>query len=155
MRLYHDGKTYLFRGQQSHTSSDPASSAGSQGKSLLDTESLHDLQVHDSRVPVGEVLRLCACGAMAERLDGEQVDGIGQVLCSKLRLKERRGCAHGVDEHEGGLAGVDSRARDTIAGIDASEVGNTDGSFGGHFWYTMVLIRVYSKKREIERRNQE
>jgi hypothetical protein len=75
---------------------------------------------------------------MAEGFDGEQVDLISEFLSRELCFKERGCGAHGVDEHKGRFARVDARARDTIAGIDASEVGNLDSRFGSHSCKKMI-----------------
>lgn len=125
-------ETYPLRGQNGHTGDHPSTLTRAKSKSLLDIELVHDLQGHDGSVPVGEVLDRTAGGAVAERLDGQQVDGIRQRLAVELVVVERDGCAHGVDEDDGGLGGVDLVPGKAVAGRDATEVGDLDGGCGCH-----------------------
>ena len=67
---------------------------------------------------------------MAEGLDRQQVDGVGQGLAVELLIVECRSRAHGVDEHERGLCGVD--AGGSVASADAAQVRNTDCGFRRH-----------------------
>jgi hypothetical protein len=66
-----EGETY---GQEGHADGDPAALAGAEDEGFGDAEGGHDLEVHDGRVPVGEGFGLGACGAVAEELDGEEVN---------------------------------------------------------------------------------
>ena len=69
---------------------------------------------------------------MAERLNGEEVDGICEGLAVELRIEQGRGCAHGVDEDEGGLCGVDAVAGQAVPGVDAAQMGYFDGRLCSH-----------------------
>lgn len=124
--------TYHLRRAQSHSDDDPTPLAGTQCKSLLDTEGPHHLQGHFRRVPVRVVFGGGAGGAMAERLNGEEVDGICEGLAAELLIKQGRGCAHGVDEDDGGLCGVDVDAGQAVAGADAAQMGYLDGRLCSH-----------------------
>lgn len=48
--------TYLFWCQKCHSYRDPSTLARTQYKRLGDAQGIHDLDVHNGRVPVGEVL---------------------------------------------------------------------------------------------------
>jgi hypothetical protein len=70
---------YLLRRQQRHAHSNPAALARAKNKRLVDTESLHDLQVHGSRVPVRPVRRgVRPRLAMAEEFNGDEVHCVGE-----------------------------------------------------------------------------
>ena len=82
--------------------------AGAEDKGLSDAESIEDLDVpgsvlgekeglvvanlrldrysHYRRVPICKVLRLCASLAVAEKLNGDEIHGICQLLVLILRL---------------------------------------------------------------------
>lgn len=81
-------KTYPFGGKERHADHDPASLAGAESEGLGDAEGIHDLERHDGGVPVREVLRGGGCGTVPEGLDGQEVDGICQVLAGELRVVE-------------------------------------------------------------------
>lgn len=69
---------------------------------------------------------------MAKRLNGEKVHGIGEGLAGELLVVEGGGCAHGVDEDDGGFGGVDAVIGEAVTNVDAAEVGHFDCGFCGH-----------------------
>ena len=96
----------------------------------MHVEGLHHLEGHGGGVPVGEVLGGGGRGSVAEGLDRQQVDGIGQGLAVELLIVECRCRAHGVDEHERGLCGVD--AGGSVACADTAQVRDVDCRFRRH-----------------------
>ena len=77
---------------------------------------------------------------MAKRLNGEEVNGIGEGLAVELLVVEGGSRAHGVDEDDGGFCGVNAVIGKAVTNVDAAEVGHFDGGFGGHVW--LILFRV-------------
>lgn len=130
--------TYSFGSQKCHAGDHPTALRSAESEGLVDAELVHHLEGHDGRVPVGEVLDRAAGGAMAERLDGQQVDGVSQRLAVELVVVEGDGGAHGVDEHDGGLGGVDLVPGETVAGRDAAEVGNLERGRSGHLFFFLT-----------------
>lgn len=57
---------------------------------------------------------------MAEGLDGEQVDGIGESLAIKLGVVQGCSCAHRVDQNDSRLGRVDAIVGQAVAGADAT-----------------------------------
>jgi len=112
-------KTHPLRSQKRHPRNDPTPLTSPQRESLLNLQPIQDLQRHNSRVPGREMLRRTARGAVAERLDCEQVDGVGQALARELFLVEGHGRAHGVDEHACWLPRVEV-LRERVACLDAA-----------------------------------
>lgn len=104
--------------EKRHSHGDPAALGGAEDEDLaLDAEGGDDLQVHDRRVPVGEVG--CEVGdvrgrfgggetrlAVPEQLDGEQVHVFVELGVGVLLAVELGGGGEAVDEDEGGLGGV-------------------------------------------------
>lgn len=125
-------QTNTFRSQQRHPGDHPTTLAGTQSVRLLDSELVHHLQGHDGRVPVGEMLGRAAGGSMAQGLNGQQVERIGELLILKLRVVQRHGRAHGVDEHACRLLGVVRISRQLISGLDAAQVRDFNGGRGSH-----------------------
>lgn len=82
--------TYLFRSQKCHSNGDPAPLAGTEHKGLFDTEGIQNLQIHLCGIPIGPVLALGACLAMAKQLYGQKIHGVGQRLVFILLLVEFR-----------------------------------------------------------------
>lgn len=72
------------RSEECHADGDPAALAGAKYEGFLDAEGGEDLDVHDGGVPVGEVLGFCACLAVAEEFDGEEVHLGGQSFVGVL-----------------------------------------------------------------------
>lgn len=64
---------------------------------------------------------------MAEGLNGKQVDGIRQRRVLKLDIVKRGRGAHGVDEHNGRLGGIDGSVGESISSVDAPEMWDLDG----------------------------
>lgn len=118
--------TYLIGLQQRHPRDDPPALARAQRVRLVDAERLHDLQRDERRVPVREVLAGAAAGrAVAQRLDGQQVHGVGEPRRRELRLEERRRRAHRVDHDDGRLGRVHAPVREPEPGLRV-EVGHED-----------------------------
>lgn len=59
-----------------------------QYKSLLDSQRLHDLQVHEGRIPICEVFVRSAGLAMTQELDGEEVHSGGELRVAILASVE-------------------------------------------------------------------
>lgn len=119
-------QTYPVWGQESHADYYKTTLAGPEGKCLFNMKRIHDLKSHDSCIPVCELLRNRAGRAMTQWLNGQEIDCIGQCFLLKLHIKERRGCAHGVDEHDGRFRGVQGATRESIPSTDAAEMGDLD-----------------------------
>jgi hypothetical protein len=126
------GETYLLRRQQRHPNNHPTSLASTQRKSLLNPQRLHNLQRHGRTVPIREVLRDRGGSAVAKRLNGEEVNGIGKGFAVELLVVEGGSRAHGVDEDDGGFCGVNAVIGKAVTNVDAAEVGHFDGGYGGH-----------------------
>lgn len=127
-------RRYLLRRKQCHASRDPTALTRAQNKDLaLDAQRLQNLQVHDSSVPVREVLALCARLAVAQKLDCDQVHGVRELLVAILRAVELGGGREAVDEDEGGFAGVVGFGH-LVGGFYASQMGNVDGLGVWHDW---------------------
>jgi hypothetical protein len=85
------------------------------------------------------VLGRAGRGAVAQRLDGQQVGGRGELGVVELGLVEGHGGAHGVDQHDGRLPGVVRAEREGVAGLDTAQVGDLDGCFGCHLFLFLLL----------------
>lgn len=98
--------TYPLWSQQSHADNHPSTLASSQDKRLLDPQCVHDLQCHDGRIPVCEVLGGTTGCPMAQRLDSEQVYRVRELRVAELITIERYRGAHRVDEDTCRLGGI-------------------------------------------------
>lgn len=81
---------YLVWCQKCHSDGDPTTLTRPEHKSLLalaeHTQSLQGLKIHDSSIPVGEVLAFRPGLTMAEQFNGNQVHGIVELFVGILAL---------------------------------------------------------------------
>ena len=65
------GFTYLLRSQKRHSNSDPTTLARTEHKGLSNAEGIQDLQIHLRGIPIGPILTLGSCLAMAKQFYGQ------------------------------------------------------------------------------------
>lgn len=91
---------YLLGRKQRHPRNNPSSLTGPQDEKLVNAQLLHHLQIHDCGIPVGEMLRLGPCLAMAQQVNGDEVDEAGEVGVCELGLEEGGSGHEGVDHDQ-------------------------------------------------------
>lgn len=123
MKAYSAGESDLLRCQQSHPHGNPTTLARSQDKSLVDAHCVHNLDVHNGRIPIRPLLLLGSCLTVSQQLNSHQIHGICELLVAELGAVKvgRRG--EGVDEDECRLRAV-VRIGEGDGGVYAAEMGD-------------------------------
>ncbi len=82
--------------------------------------------------------------AVAEQLNGKEVHCVGKLLVLKLLDVEVGGRDEAIDQDKSGFLGVVG-IRHLVAGVDAAQVGDVDGSGVGHCVIFLVPLNMRVK----------